>query len=331
MSKISKYSLKENTAPLLDTLAQLSTNDCKCQDPNQLALQKRARSKAFTLSYLFDLIDLKSPLQKSYWNTYHCSSVILQDGQKITSKYCNTRWCGVCNRIRTAKIINGYRPSIDQFQDSQFVTLTTPNVKAKDLLKEIEHLNDCIRRITKNLKQTYGIQLKALKKIECTYNQRTNEYNPHLHLIVEGKDNAMKLKKHWLKMNRASSPKAQDVTEANDTSMVELCKYFTKIITKDNDYNPKAQDIIFRAMKGKRTFQPIGIKKDVSEDIDEIQGQEISHKPPMNEIWVYEKEAFDWITADGETLSEYEPTKEDYKIINKEYDNKRSERKKGIY
>ena len=61
-------------------------------DKDQLNYQKRARAKAFTNSYLFDLIDLKSPLVKSYWNTYHCSRTILQEGKKLTSKYCNNRW-----------------------------------------------------------------------------------------------------------------------------------------------------------------------------------------------------------------------------------------------
>jgi plasmid rolling circle replication initiator protein Rep len=320
MTKIREKNKNENNSDCLDTLAQLSTNPCNCQDPNQLALQKRARSKAFTFSYLFDLIDLNSPLKKSYWNTYHCSSVILQEGKKITSKYCNARWCLVCNRIRTAKIINGYKPSIDLFKDPHFMTLTTPNVKAKNLLKEIEHLNDCVRRITKNLQKTYGIKVKALKKVECTYNNNRNDYNPHLHFIIDGKEIARQFKKQWLRNNRFSNPSAQDITTANDTSLIELCKYFTKIITKDNDYNPKAQDIIFRAMKGKRTFQPIGIKKDVSEDIEEIQSQEMDFKPPMNEVWVYEKEVFDWVSAQGETLTEYEPTKEDLKVINKDYD-----------
>ena len=78
---------------------------------------------------------------------------------------------------------------------------------------------------------------------------------------------------------------------------------------------------MFRAVKGLRTFQPIGIKKTVSEDIEEIQAQTIDWIAPQNEVFVYEKEVFDWVSGQGEILSDYQPTKEDYKVINQEYKN----------
>lgn len=322
-----KYNSKNNQ-DLLDTLAQLSTIDAsglnynllQHQDKDQINLQKRARAKAFTNSYLFDLIDLKSPLNKSYWNTYHCTKTILQSGKKITSKYCNNRWCLTCNRIRTAKMINGYSASIESFKDSQFVTLTIPNVKAKDLRLAIDKMNTDLRAITKNLKKTYGIKLQALRKYESTYNKERNDYHPHFHLIVDGKETAIRLVDLWLKRNKKADRGGQDITQANDNSLTELCKYFTKIIAKDNDYNPKALDIMFRAVKSKRTFQSIGISKTVSEDVDEIQSQEIEFKEPQEQIWGFESDAFDWVSPDGELLSEYSPTDKDLRVINKVYD-----------
>ena len=91
---------------LIDTLVQLYT------DPQTKPLQtltRRAKAKFLSNAINFPLIDLKSPLKKSYWQTWHCTSVLLQEGQKITSQYCNNRWCIVCNRIRTAKMINKYQ------------------------------------------------------------------------------------------------------------------------------------------------------------------------------------------------------------------------------
>lgn len=334
MTKIVKKRYSDTNPPLknkvrdnLDTLAQLVTlspnhnNTKELQDKNnpRLNLQKRARAKAFTNSYLFDLIDLKSPLNKSYWNTFHCSKTILQEGAKITAKYCNNRWCLTCNRIRTAKMINGYHSSIQDFKEPQFVTLTIPNVKAKDLKASIEQMNKGLMNCRRNLKKTFKIDLKALRKYESTYNKRTNTYHPHFHLIVDGLGASNELVNQWLKQFPTADIKAQDVRQATENSLVELCKYFTKIIARDSDYNPKALDIMFRAVKGKRTFQPIGIKKYVSEDIEEIQGQEIDFISPRNEIWGYECSVKDWSTADGELLSEYTPTKEDLKIINKDY------------
>jgi len=329
LAKNSKKSLTQsNKAHSLDTLAQLSTNNCNKLKGNDISeqkrtLQKRAKSKAFTQSYLFDLIDLKSNLNKSYWQTYHCSNVVLQEGEKISSRYCNQRWCLTCNRIRTAKMINGYTSELSQLDNAQFVTLTFPNVKAKDLKLTIKEMSSNLKDIRKNLKKTYGYTLKGLRKYECTYNASRNDYNPHYHLIIEGKEQSEQLINLWLKKYPKAERKAQDYTPVNDETINELCKYFTKVISKDNDYNPKALDIMFRAVKGLRTFQPIGIKKVVSEDIEEIQAQTIDWIAPQNEVFVYEKEVFDWVSGQGEILSDYKPTKEDYKVINQEYKNNR--------
>lgn len=317
--------LNKSSSIYLDTLAQLSTRPQNKLDTNKLGqkvlLQKRARSKAFTNGFIFDLIDLKSKLSKSYWSTYHCSSIILQDGNKISSKYCNQRWCLTCNRIRTAKMINGYKEPLSNLKEPQFITLTIPNVKAKYLKSTIEDMNNSLKAIRKNLKKTYKLELKGLRKYECTYNFKNDTYHPHFHLIIDSKEVGNQLINLWLNKYTQASRKAQDIKPAQEDSIVELCKYFTKVIAKDNDYNPKALDIMFRAVKGKRTFQPMGIKKEVSEDIDEIQSQEIDFKEPQVEIWQYEKTAYDWVSSQGETFTEYRPTKEDRKVINQEYKN----------
>jgi hypothetical protein len=120
---------------LLDTLAQLVTDHpLKSLE----TLTRRAKAKFITSGLIFPLIDLNSDLKKSYWLTWHCTSVLLQDGQKITSRYCNNRWCIVCNRIRTAKMIKNYYPVIkSEIQDGYFVTLTIPNVQGQRL-KQVE-------------------------------------------------------------------------------------------------------------------------------------------------------------------------------------------------
>ena len=111
----------------------------------------------------------------------------------------------------------------------------------------------------------------------------------------------------------------QDLQPTDETSLIELCKYFTKVIAKDTDYNPKALDTMFKAVKNKRTFQPIGIKKQVSEEVEDIQEQEIDFKAPAIEIYTYEKDVYDWVSSSGECLSEYIPTAEDLRVINQEY------------
>ena len=46
-------------------------------------LVRRTLQKGTTLENTFKLIDLNSPLKKAYWKTYHCGSIILQEGEKF--------------------------------------------------------------------------------------------------------------------------------------------------------------------------------------------------------------------------------------------------------
>jgi len=63
--------------------------------------------------------------------------------------------------------------------------------------------------------------------------------------------------------------------------------------------------------------QKFGIEKDVSEDIElkDLKGQVIDFKPPQTEIHVYEDDATDWVTADGELYSEYRRDEKAQKLI----------------
>ncbi len=88
-------------------------------------LQKKARHVYFSKRLARNLSELDSPLHDQYRNTVtSCCTYGEQVGNKIKFKYCNARWCTTCNRVRTAKLINGYLPVINQMSDAYFVTLT---------------------------------------------------------------------------------------------------------------------------------------------------------------------------------------------------------------
>src|ERR1035437_2148495 len=92
-------------------------NDVKPPENLQsVILKKRARSKFVANALSLALVDTKSELNQSYWNTWHCNETLTQHGNKITARYCNNRWCNTCNRIRTAKLMNGYLPALKKLQ-----------------------------------------------------------------------------------------------------------------------------------------------------------------------------------------------------------------------
>ena len=266
----------------LDTLAQLVT-DSPNEPKTMTHLAKRARAKTFTAPLSVKLASLNSDLKKSYWNSYYCNESLTQDGNKITGRYCNNRWCSVCNRIRTAKLITGYKKPLSELQDKQFVTLTLPNCVEEELRPTIDFMNKTVKNIQDAIKMRHhrkkqDWQLVGIRKLECTYNAKTDTYHPHFHFLIEGEEAANCLMNEWLNKVPTATRKAQDVRKATEGAEVELFKYFTKVVTKtEKGFQTFVEplDVIFRAMQGLRVFQPVGLKKDVSEEVEDIITEEI--------------------------------------------------------
>jgi len=291
--------------PLLDKLAQL--------DGFTKILGKRAKAKYLTNAYTYRLSGLKSDLKRSYQNTfYNCSNKLEQKDEKITGKYCNNRWCIVCNRIRTAKLINGYKSQLDDLPEKYFVTLTIPNVTGNDLRQVIQKMIQTfakISRVYRDKRKTFI----GIRKTECTYNAELNNFHPHFHLIISGEEQAYRLESDWLKQYPEAEKWCQNVKPADNNSVMELFKYFSKIVTNKTIY-VSALDTIFRAIYGMRTYQAFGIKKNVSEDIEEIQAEIYKDLENRETTWTWLEN--DWIDKDsGEMLTGYTPDDSMKKLI----------------
>jgi len=203
-----------------------------------------------------------------------------------------------------AKMITAYSQQLMEIQDLYFVTLTAPNVKADNIKAEIVRMYKAWRNINQNLRKTYNLKIKGIRKLECTYNPRADTYNLHFHFLIGGKATAAKLIELWLDKNPDASPKAQDMRKAKDGSIMELFKYAVKGVHKGK-YHAEALDNIYQAMYGKRTFQAFGINKIVSEDVDGIQSESITFKGYReSDRWQWSNEAKDWVNDDGELLIE---------------------------
>jgi hypothetical protein len=290
----------------LDTLAQLTPSPIDgVSRGGKNVLKKRARSKYISNKISLSLADLGSDLQKSYFNTFHCADTLVQSGKKVTSKYCNNRWCLICNRIRIAKLINGYKNVLSDLPDKQFVTLTVPNVSGDLLRQTFFNMRDTHRDIQKKFAK-YKIPIVGLRKMETTYNVNRCDFHPHLHDIVSGEQVSADLIAEWLKRFPEATFEAQDMRPADDNSVMELFKYFTKIVTNKNVFI-EPLDTIFRAMRGLRTFQPMGIKKEVSEDVEDLIAEIYADLEEREKIWTWFEN--DWVDRDtGEMLTGYIPS-----------------------
>ena len=284
---------------------------------------KRAKVKFTQQKLLRALLKLGSPLAKKYDDTLLCSSVLEQDGNKLRSRFCNNRWCNICNRIRTAKLIKGYGAAIDSMIDPRFVTLTVPNVPAEELRAEIRRMLSEFRKIQELRRKQKKPLIRGIRKLEVTYNPDLQNFHPHFHFIVEGEAAADELIECWLDRNAAADKRGQDQREAKNP--IELFKYFAKLTSKSKsdtiiiragkmiriEYSyPEALDLVFQAIQGTRIIQPIGGIKYIKEDIEDIETVEVADLDPEEALWIYQDR--DWVNVyTGELLTGYEPTKRD--------------------
>lgn len=151
-------------------------------------------------------------------------------------------------------------------------------------------------------------KIRGIRKAECTV-RPNGHYHYHFHVVVDGVDNAKWIVSEWLRiMGKCADSKAQDIRVADEDSLKELFKYFTKLTVKNEgiliDY--KRMDVIFTALRGKRVYQPFGGVKSVSEEIDEVQTQEYELLDECEQVWNWDVN--DWINEYGECLTGYEPT-----------------------
>lgn len=282
-----------------------------CKDTEKLL--KRARHKFISrgLANLLYFNNPESTLSKSYFGSRLCCDVLRQEGKTLVSSYCNQRWCLVCNRIRTAKLICEYFDQIGKFTDPQFVTLTVKTVDGESLPASMANMALVWRRIADTARRR-RTDFKGVRKAECTI-RPGGLYHYHFHLVVEGRENAEWLINAWLqRMGSLTNRAGQDMRSANDRSLKELFKYFTKLSTTDKDgkkvfFDSKRMDTIFRVMSGKRVFQPFGGLRAVTEEVDKISSQEYDNLEAGFHLWKWYSE--DWVNEVGECLTGYHPLK----------------------
>ena len=291
----------------LDTLAQLPqgapTKGCSAQ-----ALKKRARSKYFTQGFVKPLLKLDSPLHKQYQRAHDCADAVREEEGRTRTHYCNSRVCNTCNRIRTAKAMNGYMTHFEG-RESVFITLTDRTCGADELRRVMRQRVNAWNNIREFLQRRMGLPIQGITKREVTFSKGL--YHPHLHILLmcEGHDLsalAELIVQEWMKRNPTADRKAQDYRATDQNSLNEVFKYTTKQAKRDGKtlkVDPFALDIIMKALHKTRTFQPFGDLRKVTEEVDEVElvAQEVK-VPDGLYVW----SSHDWYSIDtGEALSGY--------------------------
>lgn len=297
----------------LDTLGQLDHSQCcqgfqRSKDTKKKPLDYRALAVYRSKSLSKNLMCLDSPLRKAYKRTfYDCCQTMVQEGHKLQTKRCRSRWCISCIHARQGKIYRQYGHVIENMVAPHMVTLTIRNVKGSELRSKITGMKQTFVNIQKSIKRK-GIAFNGIRAIECTHNSQCDTFHPHFHVIIEGKETAELLRDKWLQYYpNETDKKAQDIREA--TSLKELIKYVTQLYDIENPekININALDTIFNAISESRIFQAYGNVKAINDDIDEteiIENADI----PFREFAVWKWHKYDWYDMlTGEKLTNFVP------------------------
>lgn len=286
----------ENSALNLGEIeSEFSDERDNISSSKKTVLQKRAHRKTENQFILKKLIEAAEKNEDSlmayqYVRALDCGKeievkAVTEGGETFTktvSSYCGARFCKICAAIRMGVLFRQYSPVLNTWiKDSEgayMVTLTVRNVTKKGLYHKIKEMRAVLTRIKNKWRQRQkrGTELESLEgilKVECTYNERTNTFHPHFHLVISGERQAAYVLSEWLsRFPKNTSHKGQDLQKITDGSSLEMFKYFTKFAgttskkmengkwVKEKAIFASALDVMFNAFRGLRVFQNFGFK-----------------------------------------------------------------------
>lgn len=196
------------------------------------------------------------PIKKHFNNVFNCCNVknlkINSDlSVSINSRYCKSRFCMVCQNIRTAKYLKKFEPFINQNPHFSHIILTVKNVNYEALARTVKRMKTVIKMFSDLIRKN-GIVFDFLYSIEITYNIETRTFHPHIHAM--GEDHIYsKLKTYWMLKFPDTHESAQH--KNSSSNVYQVFKYITKL----GQYEPYIYAQIFEAVYNVRLFEQYGI------------------------------------------------------------------------
>lgn len=195
------------------------------------------------------------------------------DRYRLATNRCRHRWCEACSRDRQRIIVANLRTVMDG-HTLRLLTLTLAS-QPLPLEWQVRRLYDAFRvfrrrPLVKN-RMTGGVYF-----LEVTFNERTDRWHPHLHVVFEGGYLPHEVAKAtWLDVTEDSY--IVDVRPLNGAGGAAsyVAKYATKAVGASVWTHPRLLDEAMRALTGRRCFQVFG----------DWRGLHLSKPPDDNTIW----------------------------------------------
>lgn len=216
----------------------------------------------------------------------HCGDylVFLEDESREHRKlevgyFCKQRLCAGCawrEAVANAQCISAISQAmIEQGYIMLMVTLTVPNVPGAKLRKTMQHLSRSWLRLAK--RERYAVWRDGVRKMEITYNARTDTYHPHMHMVVYVKPGYFKganyisraqLLKDWRECTGQPEITQVDVrrcrNQGSTNAVLEVSKYAAK--ASDYAHSEEVLDTFYAALHHSRLLTYFGKPKDLRTD-----------------------------------------------------------------
>ena len=223
--------------------------------------------------------------------------------------FCRTRLCPTCAKRKSLRWIFALSLMIEYVNSTYdyeylLLTLTAPNVKGDDLHDELKKYSKAFDQMLKRKKYKDVIE-GFIRKLEITYNKKTETYHPHYHVIIavdktyfkKGYINRDTWLSDWQRAMKDSSITQVDVRKVYNkstvdsdlskssiqTGILEVAKY----TAKSGDYLISEDVFVtfWNALKHMREFTFGGCFKETHELFK--QGELDYLIPEDNTEWIY--------------------------------------------
>ena len=191
----------------------------------------------------------------------------LSAGKVVKANRCMNRFCPICLATRSRKQGFALGVILETLKENYdykflFLTLTVPNVKGDELIKELKEQYEALKRFIQ-IKQFKKISKGYIRKTEITYNQERNDFHPHIHMLIAVERDYFKnaglyvKQEEWLKIwkncKKDDSITQVHIKKADEKSYRELAKYEAKDLEYLN-YGEEVFDVFYKALKGRKTL-----------------------------------------------------------------------------
>lgn len=169
---------------------------------------------------------------------------------------CRDRLCPLCARIASRQTQARVQIAIEKWDQCRHLTLTLKSTDSP-LVEQLDRLIGCFRRVRQ--RRWWKSRVKGgIGTVEITFNKTTNQWHPHLHLLLDGSYMPhAEISDQWRDVTGDSPIVYITAVHGREEATRYIAKYVTKpadVVTLDQD---RAVELA-KALSGRRTLIAFG-------------------------------------------------------------------------